>query len=196
MTNKACPAETVTLLQHMASGDRYSPAALPLQQARDNAAQWCQRFNASSTSTERRNLLAQHLNCPSSVQIESTFQIEYGLHCLIGKGTFINHNVTIIDVCAINIGNQVLIGPNCVISSVRGRNHLARAPYTADETGSPVSIGHRVWIGANTIICAGVRIGDNAVIGAGSVVTTSIPANAVAFGAPAVVQRKITQNIQ
>lgn len=184
------------LLQHMASGARYCPAALPLQQARASAAEWCSRFNGSNAPTERRNLLAQLLNCPSSVQIESTFQIEYGLHCRIGKGSFINHNVTIIDVCAINIGNQVLIGPNCVISSARGRNQLATAPSLADESGLPVSIGHRVWIGANTIICAGVGIGDNAVIGAGSVVTTSIPANAVAFGVPAVVRRKITQNIQ
>lgn len=180
----------------MLSGARYTPAAAPFTQARLMARQWCQQFNQLTDTQQRQTMLTAQLNCPASVQVESTFRIEYGLHCTLGKGSFINHNATLLDVCQIKIGNQVLIGPNCIISSAVGRTCLAPENYPAEESGLPVVIGHRVWIGANSIVCAGVTIGDNAVIGANSVVTSSIPANAVAYGVPAVVQRKITQNIQ
>lgn len=180
----------------MAGGATYAPADVPFEQARQASRQWCHDYNQLTDARQRQAMLISHLKCPGSVQIESTFQIEYALNCSIGKGCFINHNATFLDVCPIKLGNQVLVGPNCIISSAVGRTQIWPGHYPPLETGLPVSIGHRVWIGANTIICAGVTIGDNAAIGAGSLVTTGIPANAVAYGVPATVKRKITQNTQ
>ncbi|MDY6927814.1 MAG: sugar O-acetyltransferase [Pseudomonadota bacterium] len=180
----------------MAGGATYAPADVPFEQARQASRQWCHDYNQLTDARQRQAVLISHLKCPGSVQIESTFQIEYALNCSIGKGCFINHNATFLDVCPIKLGNQVLIGPNCIISSAVGRTQIWSAHYPPQEAGMKVSIGHRVWIGANSTICAGVTIGDNAVIGAGSLVTSDIPANAVAYGVPATVQRKITQNTQ
>ncbi len=90
--------------------------------------------------------------------------------------------------------NQVLIGPNTVISSVVGR--FTAGPDTDHEVANPVTLGHRVWVGANVRIAAGVSIGDNCVIGAGSLVTESLPANTLAYGIPAARIRKIQQNPQ
>ncbi len=180
----------------MAGGASYAPADEPFEQARLVARQWCHGYNQLTDIRQHQAMLITQLKCPGSVQIESTFQIEYALNCSIGKGSFINHNAIFIDVCPIKLGNQVLIGPNCIISSAVGRTQIWPEHYPPQEAGLPVSIGHRVWIGANSIICAGVTIGDNAVIGAGSLVTSDIPANAVAYGVPATVQRKITQNTQ
>ncbi|MDG6098728.1 sugar O-acetyltransferase [Alteromonas sp. ZYF713] len=196
MTSKASQSESAKSLFEMAAGTSYAPADEPFEQARLVARQWCLSYNKLTDTRQRHTMLTTQLKCPGSVQIESTFQIEYALNCSIGKGSFINHNATFLDVCPIKLGNQVLIGPNCIISSAVGRTQIEPAHYPPQEAGLPVSIGHRVWIGANSIICAGVTIGDNAVIGAGSVVTSDIPANAVAFGVPASVQRKITQNTQ
>ncbi|GGF82789.1 sugar O-acetyltransferase [Alteromonas lipolytica] len=158
----------------------------------------CEAYNRlpPDAQDERIRLLQELLQCPPSVMVEPAFTIEYGRHCRIGKGSFINHNVTIIDTCPITIGNQVLIGPNCIISSAPHRTTLHFNEDTDSQDGQPVTIGHRVWIGANCIICAGVTIGDNAVIGAGSRVENDIPANSVAYGKPARVQRKIKQNSQ
>ena len=180
----------------MAGGAPYDPAGEPFGQARLVARHWCHDYNQLTDARQRQAMLISQLKCPGSVQIEPTLQIEYVLNCSIGKGSFINHNAIFIDVCPIKLGNQVLIGPNCIISSAVGRTQIWPEHYPSQETGLPVSIGHRVWIGANSIICAGVTIGDNAVIGAGSLVTSDIPANAVAYGVPASVKRKITQNTQ
>lgn len=196
MTIKASNNAAANSVGEMASGAPYAPADEVFEQARRVARQWCIRYNQHTDRRQRYAMLAAQLQCSGSVQIESTLQIEYALNCSIGKGSFINHNATILDVCPIKLGNQVLIGPNCIISSAVGRTQIWPEQYPPEEAGLPVSIGHRVWIGANATICAGVTIGDNAVIGAGSLVTSDIPANAVAYGAPATVQRKITQKTQ
>lgn len=196
MTSKATQNAPAKSAFEMAAGASYAPADASFSQARLAARQWCHGYNQLTDTRQRQAMLISQLKCPGSVQIESTFRIEYALNCSIGKGSFINHNAIFIDVCPIKLGNQVLIGPNCIISSAVGRTQIWPEHYPPQEAGLPVSIGHRVWIGANSIICAGVTIGDNAVIGAGSLVTSDIPANAVAYGVPATVQRKITQNTQ
>ena len=196
MADKVTNIVVANSVDEMTGGAPYAPAGEPFGQARLVARHWCHDYNQLTDARQRQTMLTAQLTCPGSVQIESTLQIEYALNCSIGKGSFINHNATFVDVCPIKLGNQVLIGPNCIISSAVGRTQIWPAHYPSQETGLPVSIGHRVWIGANSTICAGVTIGDNAVIGAGSLVTSNIPANAVAYGVPATVQRKITQSTQ
>ena len=95
----------------------------------------------------------------------------------------LNYNCTLLDVCKIEIGDNTLIGPNTGI-------YTACHPIDYDkrlegkEFGKPISIGKNVWIGGSCIILPGVHIGDNSVIGAGSVVTKDIPSNVVAVGNP------------
>lgn len=164
--------------------------------ARVQANEYNHRFNTTSPSAfaERSAILSELLAKSKGVQVASTFYTEYGCHTYIGKGTFLNHNVSIIDACPIHIGNQVLLGPNSVISSVVGR--FTAGPDADHEVAIPITLGHRVWVGANVRIAAGVSIGDNCVIGAGSLVTESLPANTLAYGIPAVRIRKIQQNPQ
>ncbi|MCP3866150.1 MAG: hypothetical protein GY695_24025, partial [Aestuariibacter sp.] len=164
--------------------------------ARVQANEYNHRFNTTSPSAfaERSAILSALLAKSKGVQVASTIYVEYGCHTHIGKGTFLNHNVSIIDACPVHIGNQVLIGPNTVISSVVGR--FTAGPDTDHEVANPVTLGHRVWVGANVRIAAGVSIGDNCVIGAGSLVTESLPANTLAYGIPAARIRKIQQNPQ
>lgn len=183
------------LFQEIKDTHCYDPQHPLLQEARQHAREQCQEFNQLSPSAiaAKRAILTPLLKRITTHSIESEFNVEYGQNCALGKAIFINHNVTIIDVCSVTIGNQVLIGPNTVISTAV--NRFALNP-TQQETVKPVSVGHRVWIGANVKIGAGVSLGDNCVIGAGSTVLHDIPANAIAFGNPAVCRRKVQQNTQ
>lgn len=177
-------------------GIPYTTDDTVLRTARELAFDRCSAFNQlpPAAHTERTCGLNELLAKAKGVQVASVFHVEYGINTHIGKGTFLNHHVYFIDACPIHIGNQVLIGPNTVISSVEGRFSIG--PEQHQESAHPVSIGHRVWIGANVRIAAGVTIGDNCVIGAGSLVTESLPANTLAYGRPATVIRKIEQNAQ
>lgn len=146
-----------------------------------------------------RNFLLRHL--VSSIEepifaVQIPFHISLGNRTYIGKNFFANYNCTIIDHADVHIGNNVMIGPNVVITTVshpmtaqeRIMTHSIRSfeihkrAYT--ELCAPITIGNNVWIAAGAIICPGVTIGDNAVIGAGSVVTRNVPANVFACGVP------------
>ena len=90
------------------------------------------------------------------------------------------------------IGDDVFIAPNCCITTAEHAVDPEQRK-AGMEVAKPVTIGNNVWLGANVTVLAGVSIGDNAVIGAGSVVTRSIPANVVAVGVPCRVLREITE---
>lgn len=183
-------------LSPVVAGEPYLTTDNKLSNARQHAFLLCSKFNAlpPAESAQRALLLSDLFAKAKGVQVASTLSVEYGINTHLGKGTFLNHHVCIIDACPVHIGNQVLIGPNTVISTVVGR--FTPGPSQPQETALPVTLGHRIWIGANVYISAGVTIGDNCVIGAGSVVTQSLPANALAYGHPAKVIRKIQQNPQ
>ncbi len=114
-----------------------------------------------------------------------------GKYVSIGDGTYANMNLTLIDDWKITIGKNVLIGPNVTLSTT---GHPIHPEHRADGMYSfPITIGDNVWLGANVIVLPGVTIGENSVIGAGSVVTKDIPANVVAFGSPCKVYREINE---
>ncbi|WP_125153473.1 sugar O-acetyltransferase [Clostridium rectalis] len=131
------------------------------------------------------------------VWIEKPFYCDYGENIYIGENTFINFNCTLLDCNKIKIGKNGLIGPNVQIytashpldSYERVGNIENGGPYRT--YANPVSIGDNVWIGGNSCILPGVTIGDNCVIGAGSVVTKSIPDNCVVAGNPCKVIKSI-----
>jgi maltose O-acetyltransferase len=118
------------------------------------------------------------------------FFLTYPKNIELGERVFINRNVFINALAPIRIGDRVLIGPNVVINS--GNHTFARTDVSIQEQPhelKPIEIGDDVWIGANVVVTAGVTIGSHAVIGAGAVVTRSIPAFGIAVGAPAKVIR-------
>ena len=116
---------------------------------------------------------------------------------VIGEDVAIDDNTNILSLYGISIGKGTLIAANVYIVDGDHTYPLASSRYliTSEQgyTGSPITIGSYVWIGANVVILKGVTIGDNTIIGAGSVVTKSIPANSLAVGNPARVLKKLKE---
>ncbi|WP_228714226.1 sugar O-acetyltransferase [Prauserella endophytica] len=119
------------------------------------------------------------------------FQCDYGYLIRLGSNSFLNYDAILLDCASITIGDDVSIGP---------RVQLLTALHPVDEHGmrrqrweraEPIVIGNNVWLGGGVIVCAGVTVGDNAVVGAGSVVTRDLPARVLAVGNPARVIRKL-----
>lgn len=125
--------------------------------------------------------------------INPPFYCDYGTHIEVGKNFFANYNCTILDVAKVVIGDNCQLAPNVAIYTAGHPVH-PDTRNTAYEYGIEVTIGNSVWIGGNTVICPGVHIGSNTVIGAGSVVTRDIPEWVIAAGNPCKVIRKITES--
>lgn len=133
--------------------------------------------------------------------LQGPITFHYGKHTKIGKHTFINFNFTVQDDASVTIGDHCNFGPNvtivtpvhpmlpderrCMLDNEGNRKRLCYA--------KPVQIGNDCWFGANVTICPGVTIGDNCVIGAGSVVTRDIPSDSFAAGVPCKVIRTLTE---
>lgn len=123
--------------------------------------------------------------------IEAPFRCDYGYNIIIGENFYSNYNLTILDCAAVEIGDNVMIAPNVSLFTAGHPVHFEPRNQLL-EYAFPIKIGNNVWIGGNTVINPGVTIGDNSVIGAGSVVTKDIPANVIAVGNPCKVLREIT----
>lgn len=123
--------------------------------------------------------------------INPPFYCDYGTHIEVGKNFFANYNCTILDVAKVIIGDNCQLAPNVAIYTAGHPLH-PNTRNTLYEYGIEVTIGDNVWVGGNTVVCPGVHIGSNTVIGAGSVVTKDIPDWVVAAGNPCRVIRKIT----
>lgn len=124
--------------------------------------------------------------------INPPFYCDYGSHIKVGKNFFANYNCTIIDVAQVTIGDNCQMAPNVSIYTAGHPVHPV-SRNSMYEYGIEVTIGDNVWIGGNTVILPGVHIGNNVVIGAGSVVTKDIPDWVIAVGNPCKVVRKITE---
>ena len=116
-----------------------------------------------------------------------------GHHVHFGKGVYANFNLTLVDDTHIYVGDYTMLGPNVTIATA-GHPILPELREKAYQYNSPVHIGRNCWLGAGVIVLPGVTIGDNTVIGAGSVVTGDIPANVVAVGSPCRVLRSIGEH--
>ena len=132
--------------------------------------------------------------CGEGCYIELPFRANWGGHHLhLGSGVYANFNLTIVDDGHIYVGDDVMFGPNVTIATA---NHpidpLLRRKQL--QYNKDVHIGNLVWIGAGVIFCPGVSIGDNTVIGAGSIVTKDLPSDVVAYGNPCRVIREIGEH--
>lgn len=125
------------------------------------------------------------------VYIQQPFYCDYGYNIEVGNNFYMNYNGIILDGAKVTFGHDVFIAPNCGFYTaghpldVEQRNQGLEYAY-------PISVGNNVWIGGNVVVLAGVTIGDNSVIAAGSIVNKDIPAGVVAAGNPCKVIREIT----
>jgi maltose O-acetyltransferase len=167
----------------------FNPAELQHRAARTRAKKLCVQLNAFSVNqTKARQPLYRELfGSVSSAFIEPDFFCDYGHNIFLGENFFANHHCVMLDAATIHIGDRVLLGPAVHL-------YTTTHPLDAAERASGIQLIAPIvledcWIGGNSVIMPGVTIGKGAVIGAGSVVTKSIPAGAVAFGNPCKVQQ-------
>jgi galactoside O-acetyltransferase len=130
----------------------------------------------------------------ANLYIESPFFANWGRNTSWGDDCYANFGLTLVDDGNIYIGNKVLFGPNVTVCTVGHPVHVDIREFNGEwrQFSFPIHIGDYVWVGGHSIILPGVTIGENSVIGAGSVVTRDIPPNVVAVGNPCRVLREIT----
>lgn len=124
------------------------------------------------------------------ITIMAPFWCDYGYNIETGENFYANHNLVILDGAKVTFGDNVFIGPNCAIYTA-GHPLEVEQRNKGLEYAYPVSIGNNVWIGGDVTILPGITIGDNSIIGAGSIVTKNIPSNVIACGNPCVIKREL-----
>ena len=122
--------------------------------------------------------------------IEQPFICDYGYNIEIGKNFYANHNLVILDGNKVEFGDNVFVAPNCAFYTA-GHPLDYKERNKGLEYAKPIKVGNNVWIGGNVTVLPGVSIGDNVVIGAGSVVTKDISSNVIAVGNPCRVIKEI-----
>ena len=179
----------------MLSGKPYKAFGEELLGERQYAKELIHEINSLRPSAvEQRNTLLKQLigSTQGHFFIEPPFYCDYGYNIDLGDNFYSNHNLVILDCAKVSIGNNVLIGPNVGIYTAGHPLHYEHR-IQEYEYAFPITIGDNVWIGGHVVILPGVTIGDNSVIGSGSVVTKDIPANVVAVGNPCKVIKTITE---
>jgi maltose O-acetyltransferase len=176
-----------TQKQKMLAGQLYHAGDPEIQADSQAAKTWMARYNAaaSASGAERRELLRERFAAVGDgAVIRPPFHCDFGYNITLGEDVFLNFNCVILDVVAVSIGSGTQIGPAVQIYTAdHPRDPAVRR--SGAEFGKPVSIGRNVWIGGGAIILPGVVIEDDAIIGAGSVVTRNVPRGATAVGNPA-----------
>lgn len=179
--------------EKMLKGELYNPLDPQLCAERQRARLLMKALNDTADhQREERDRLLQELIpvIGSGVLIEPPFYCDYGSNITLGDRVFFNFNCVILDVAPVSIGSRVLFGPAVQIyTATHPLNAIERKAGL--ELGYSINIGDDVWLGGGVIICPGVQVGKESVIGAGSVVTKDIPAGVLAAGNPCRVIRSI-----
>jgi maltose O-acetyltransferase len=183
------PAKTEK--EKMLAGETYNCLDAALEAERQQIKKLLRRYNQTEDLPERQTILRQLLGQVGQDSIvEPPFHCVYGHNIHIGDHVYINVLCTILDCGAVHIGRHVMIGPGVQIYTAA--HHLqAEARIQGLEVARPIVIEDNVWLGGSAILLPGVTIGRNAVVGAGAVVTRSVPPNVVVAGNPARVIREI-----
>lgn len=181
--------------EKMLTGKAYQAGDNELAQDRLKAREIVFEFNnlPPKQIKQRKQLIKKLFGKTESMfYLEPPFRCDYGYNIEIGDHFYANFNLTILDCAKVSIGKHAFIGPNVAIYTAGHplHPHLRNQEY---EWAQPISIGDHVWLGGNVVINPGVNIGNNVVIGSGSVVTKDIPANVFAAGNPCKVIRPITE---
>lgn len=176
-----------TYREKMTAGDLFVYGDEQLADDRLRAALLVERYNATSVGDPggRRKILQELLGfVGEDIEVRSPFHCLYGRNISLSGNVFVNFGGVFLDTAPIRIGARTLIGPNVQLLTATHplEPGLRRQGY---EFGEEIVIGGNVWIGAGAIVCPGVSIGDDAVVGAGSVVTRDVPPGVLVRGNPA-----------
>ncbi|GGQ18622.1 maltose O-acetyltransferase [Streptomyces mutabilis] len=180
-------------LERMQAGDLYIADDPEIARRQQQAVRLAARYRAAYTEDAEaaRPILAELLgSLGAEAHVRPPLYVDYGSNITIGARTFVNYNLTALDVAAVTIGEDCQIGPN--VQLLTPTHPLEPGPRRDKlEAALPITIGDNVWLGGGAIVLPGVTIGDNSVIGAGAVVTKDVPAGVVAVGNPARPVRKV-----
>ena len=187
----------MTDYEKMHSGEIYNPSDDTIFEEQIKCLDRLYDFNMTRpTEIEKRTEMLKEMlaEVGENCYIEPPFHSNWGgKNVHLGKNVYFNFNATLVDDTHIYIGDYTMLGPNVVIATA-GHPILPELREKALQFNIPVHIGKNCWLGAGVIVLPGVTIGDNTVIGAGSVVTKDIPANVVAVGNPCKVLREINEH--
>lgn len=179
--------------EKMLAGETYTFLDPDLIAEREKTKERLRLYNRTEDATERETLLRRLLReVGRSCIVESPFYCTYGKNTRLGDHVYLNFSCVILDNNEVLIGSHVMIGPAVQI-------YTAAHPLEAEvrnqgwEVAASIAIADNVWIGGGAILLPGVTIGRNAVVGAGAVVSRSVPADVVVAGNPARVIRRIEQ---
>lgn len=186
--------DTRSQRERMLAGDFYIGGTDP-ESARiaQHAVQLTDAYHRAAivNESEARPILEELLgSLGEGAFIKPPLFVDYGENISLGARSFVNFNLVALDVVSITIGEDCMIGPNVQLLTP---THPVDPQIRRDklEAAKPIVIGSNVWLGGGVIVCPGVTIGDNSVVGAGSVVTKDIPADVVAVGNPARIMRSV-----
>lgn len=179
------------------SGELYLPTGDDIMEEQFKCLERLYDFNQTRPlEQEKRQKMLKEMfaEIGENCYIEPPFRSNWGgKHCHFGKNVYANFNLTLVDDTHIYVGDCTMFGPNVTVATA-GHPILPELREQGYQYNFPVHIGKNCWIGAGALILPGVTIGDNTVIGAGSVVTKDIPANVVAVGNPCRVMREISDH--
>lgn len=171
----------------MIAGELYRPGDPELVSDRARNQHLQRRYNATTVSDpdERRAVLDQWLGSfGKDCALRAPFYADYGYNIHLGDDVFFNYSCVVLDVCPVHIGDMTQIGPHVqILTADHPRD--AESRDAGLEFGKSITIGRNVWIGGGALILPGVDIGDDAIIGAGAVVTRSVAAGVTVAGNPA-----------
>ncbi|EOF4704882.1 MAG: galactoside O-acetyltransferase [Klebsiella huaxiensis] len=185
----------ISMRDRIKAGELFTDMCEGLPEERLRGKELMYEFNHTRPSeVEKRDKLIREMfgKVGKHVWVEPPVYFSYGTNIYIGDNFYANFNFTIVDDYTVTIGDNVLIAPNVTIS-VTGHPVHHELRKAGEMFSFPVTIGNNVWIGSNVVINPGITIGDNSVIGAGSVVTKDIPPDVVAVGVPCKVIRSINE---
>ncbi len=191
---KAKGAVELTEKEKMHTGEIYLPLDDDIMKEQTLCLEKLYDYNMTRPSeTEKRQKLLEEMfaEIGEDCYIEPPFHANWGgKHVHFGNSVYANFNLTAVDDTHIYVGDCTMFGPNVVLATA-GHPVLPDLRKFGCQFNMPIHIGRNCWLGAGVIVLPGVTIGDNTVIGAGSVVTKDIPANVVAVGNPCRVLREI-----
>ena len=191
----------MTEKEKMTSGKVYDCLDDELTKSREKVSALCIKYNSLPEGHKDRDSLIKEIfpNIHKTSIVRGPVYVDYGFNTYIGKHTYANFNLTILDVCPVTIGDNVSIGPNVQLITVvhpflkeERKSSYNKDCKSVDQYGKPIVIGNDCWIGAGTIVLPGVTIHDDVIVGAGSVVTHDLDSGAIYVGNPAKKLRDIT----
>ncbi len=185
--------DTRSMRERMLAGDLYLADDPELDEENAVARDLMGAYNATTPRQRplRRRLLEQLLgSVGEGTELRPPLYVDFGTNITMGSRCFANYGFVALDVAAITIGDDVQIGPN--VQLLTPTHPLDPEPRRQKwESAEAITIGANVWLGGGVIVCPGISIGTNTVVGAGSVVTKDLPADVVAVGNPAQVLKRL-----